>query len=76
MTAVLAPVEELAAGQHWEIGSCWLYCERDHVPVMWLGAAQWLGQHAPIYACEPCVRRLHAKVRLHLTCRDNPKGTP
>lgn len=72
MTTALAPVENLAADQHWEIGSCRLYCERDHVPVMWVGAVQWLGQHAPIMACDPCVRRLNAKLRAHLYTKDQP----
>lgn len=62
------------AEQHWITGECWLYCGRAHVPVMWLGSVQWLGQHAPLYACAPCVRSLNARVRAHLYTKDHHRG--
>ncbi|MCF6523782.1 hypothetical protein [Streptomyces sp. JJ36] len=59
-------------GQTWLVGECWLYCERQDVPVTWVGPAQWLGQHAPVYACAPCLQRLTAKVRAYLLHKDAP----
>ncbi|WP_435601416.1 hypothetical protein [Streptomyces sp. C10-9-1] len=29
--------------------------------MIWLGPVQWDGQHAPFYACEPCLDRLQAQ---------------
>ncbi|MFD8385199.1 hypothetical protein ACFV2X_42905 [Streptomyces sp. NPDC059679] len=47
--------------RRWTTGECWL-CERTAVRVLWLGPVQWDGVgHAPLYACEPCLRRLEAK---------------
>ncbi len=70
-TATLPRDPVWEAGQLWITGECWLYCERTDVPVMWLGPAQWLGYCAPLHACAPCVRRLNAKVRRHMSCRDS-----
>lgn len=47
--------------RRWATGECWL-CERSMVRVLWLGPVQWNGSHAPLYACEPCIRRLEAKL--------------
>ncbi|WP_432198886.1 hypothetical protein [Streptomyces sp. bgisy027] len=44
--------------RQWITGDCWLGCEGDGVPVIWLGPVQWDGQHAPFMACEPCLDRL------------------
>jgi hypothetical protein len=44
--------------RHLITGDCWLWCERTGVPVLYLGPVQVDGQHAPFYACEPCVDRL------------------
>ncbi|WP_326734872.1 hypothetical protein [Streptomyces sp. NBC_01022] len=43
------------------IGLCWR-CSADDVPDAWLGPVQSQehGQHAPIHACEPCMRRMEA----------------
>lgn len=45
----------------WITGDCWLGCGRTGVLVIWLGPVQWDGQHAPFYACEPCLARLKAQ---------------
>lgn len=50
----------------WVTGDCWLWCERTAVPVLWLGPLQWEGQHAPLYACEPCIHRLEQRVHAYL----------
>ncbi|WP_325052006.1 hypothetical protein [Streptomyces triticagri] len=31
------------------------------MPVLWLGPLQWDGQHAPVYACSPCLARIQAQ---------------
>lgn len=48
------------------IGACWLWCQRSDVPVWWLGPVRCEGQHAPLYACAPCTRRLDVKRLAHL----------
>ncbi|AZQ40037.1 hypothetical protein EJ357_47150 [Streptomyces cyaneochromogenes] len=47
--------------REWVTGACWLGCERADLPVIYLGPVQWDGQHAPFYACEPCLDRLKAQ---------------
>jgi len=51
--------------EQWWTGTCWLWCERDGVLVMWLGEARTEAESAPVYACGPCVERLAAKVQHH-----------
>ncbi|MFI0769232.1 hypothetical protein ACH4TQ_30730 [Streptomyces sp. NPDC021218] len=46
----------------WTNGSCWLWCERSEVLVLWLGPVQWEGGHAPLYACRQCLRYLETKL--------------
>ncbi|GAA3647717.1 hypothetical protein ACG5V6_08810 [Streptomyces chitinivorans] len=53
----------------WIRGSCWLWCRRDGVLVMWLGDARTEAESAPVYACGPCVEHLAAKVKRHATAR-------
>ncbi|MER6145917.1 hypothetical protein ABT174_38905 [Streptomyces sparsogenes] len=48
--------------RRWACGDCWLWCERTGIPVLWLGPVQWEGQHAPLYACQSCLRRLEEKL--------------
>ncbi|AKG41964.1 hypothetical protein H7827_25790 [Streptomyces sp. JH002] len=43
----------------WVLGRCWLWCGNRHTWVLWLGQARTTGHHAPLYACEECVDRLH-----------------
>jgi hypothetical protein len=47
--------------RRWITGDCWLGCERTGVRVIWLGPVQWDGQHAPFYACGPCLDGLKAQ---------------
>lgn len=56
------------------VGACWLGCERDQVPVIWLGPVQWDGQHAPFYACEPCLDRLKARALAYVMNRRPATG--
>jgi hypothetical protein len=64
----------------WVTGSCWLYCRRSDLPVMWIGTAQTAGVYAPLYACEQCLAVLSAMVWQHTRQRDlsalQPQGTP
>ena len=55
------PHREQQVSIRWITGDCWLGCGRTGVLVIWLGPVQWDGQHAPFYACEPCLDRLHAQ---------------
>ncbi|NEB75978.1 hypothetical protein G3I40_12210 [Streptomyces sp. SID14478] len=55
--------------REWITGECWLWCERTGVPVVWLGPVQWGGQHAPLYSCAPCLRRLETKAAHYLLTR-------
>ncbi|NSC21502.1 hypothetical protein FM076_09915, partial [Streptomyces albus subsp. chlorinus] len=47
--------------RQWVTGDCWM-CDSPDMWVLWLGP---LHSHAhgtaPIYACEPCIRRLEAR---------------
>lgn len=58
--------------QAWIGGECWL-CDGSGLPVIWLGPVQ--SQHhgqAPLYACEPCIRRLEARIAAFTAQRDLP----
>jgi hypothetical protein len=48
--------------RQWTNGTCWLWCERSDVVVLWLGPVQWEGGHAPLYACQQCIRYLERKL--------------
>ncbi|MDT0409072.1 MULTISPECIES: hypothetical protein [Streptomyces] len=49
----------------WVFGFCWR-CEAEDVPVLWLGPVQSDREGvAPLYCCDPCIRRLEALVALH-----------
>ncbi|GAA2446188.1 hypothetical protein [Streptomyces macrosporus] len=47
----------------WVVGDCWLWCRRTDTAVTWLGPVISWGTHAPLYACEECIRRLEEQVR-------------
>ncbi|WP_233221087.1 hypothetical protein [Streptomyces carminius] len=47
----------------WVTGDCWLWCGRTGTAVTWLGPVISWGTHAPLYACEDCIRRLEEQVR-------------
>ena len=52
--------------RRWTNGSCWLWCERSEVLVLWLGPVQWEGGHAPLYACWRCLRYLETRLLARL----------
>ncbi|WP_019548648.1 hypothetical protein [Streptomyces sulphureus] len=52
-----------------EGGECWR-CDRAGVPVLWLGPVQTDAGTAPFYACDPCVRRIEARVQEELAAQD------
>lgn len=56
----------------WVAGRCWLYCLRTGVRVTWVGPVHHDGAHAPMYACEPCLRVLAGLVRAHGLEQDAP----
>ncbi|WP_051816795.1 hypothetical protein [Kitasatospora sp. NRRL B-11411] len=45
----------------WVDGLCWLYCA-EWGRVMWVGRVTVAGADAPLFACEPCIRRLNSLV--------------
>jgi hypothetical protein len=51
----------------WITGDCWLGCRSTGVLVVLLGPVQWDGQHAPFYACEPCLDRHRAQALTYFT---------
>lgn len=55
---------------HWVVGRCWLYCLRPDTVVTWIGPAHHGGAHAPMYACDPCLRVLATLVHDHAAARD------
>ncbi|GAA2392581.1 hypothetical protein GCM10010420_16460 [Streptomyces glaucosporus] len=62
--AARAPEAEGGAGRcAWVLGDCWLWCRRTGTAVTWLGPVTSWGTHAPLYACEECIRRLEEQVR-------------
>ncbi|MER5863536.1 hypothetical protein [Kitasatospora sp. NPDC002040] len=46
-------------GNTWTTGRCWLYCGRDHVPVLWIGPVTVASATAPMFACASCISRLN-----------------
>lgn len=61
--------------REWTTGSCWLYCERDNVPVLWLGPVQEDGCTAHLFACRDCVARLRAKLWRYVDAKgQGPSG--
>ncbi|MDT0265799.1 hypothetical protein RM844_05790 [Streptomyces sp. DSM 44915] len=46
----------------WVLGPCWFFCGHRVTAVAWLGAVSTAGASAPLYACGPCLERLHAMV--------------
>ncbi|WP_405018108.1 hypothetical protein OHV05_15000 [Kitasatospora sp. NBC_00070] len=45
-------------GNEWTTGRCWLYCAREHVPVLWIGPVTVASATAPMFACASCISRL------------------
>jgi hypothetical protein len=59
----------------WIRGSCWR-CDNENVPVLWVGPAQWEGQHAPIYLCETCLAAVQRKIRSYFLHRRPNSADP
>ncbi|MEV7004636.1 hypothetical protein AB0N62_44705 [Streptomyces sp. NPDC093982] len=55
--------------REWVTGACWLGCERDCLPVLYLGPVQWDGQHAPFHACDDCLTRLQRQAMAYFLAR-------
>ncbi len=60
--AVLPGPPEEDDGNERVPGDCWLYCERESVPVLWLGPVTAAGGVlAGLLACAECIAVLHGK---------------
>ncbi|THA60178.1 hypothetical protein E6P78_27870 [Streptomyces sp. A0958] len=57
-------------GNAWVTGTCWLYCRREGVAVLWVGAVATPGATGDVYACGPCVAELARMVRVQAHVRD------
>ncbi|MFK0100943.1 hypothetical protein [Streptomyces sp. NPDC091040] len=57
-------------GNAWVTGACWLYCRREGVAVLWVGAVATPGATGDLYACGPCVTELARLVRAQVHVRD------
>lgn len=78
---VLSPDERPLPAQagdanDWVVGHCWLYCMRDGVPVVWIGAVTAPGGvTAPMTACGECVSQLATQTFQFAAQRDAPVRT-
>ena len=59
----------------WVTGRCWLYCQRQGAEVTWIGPVHHDGTHAPMYACDPCLRILAGLVHAHTAAGDRTPVT-
>lgn len=57
-------------GNPWVTGTCWLYCRREGVRVLWVGSVSTPGATGDVYACAPCVAELDHMVRVQSHDRD------
>ncbi|GHF77966.1 hypothetical protein GCM10017667_01650 [Streptomyces filamentosus] len=56
--------------QKWVTGQCWR-CDGTGLQVLWLGPAlSEVHGYAPLYACEPCTRRLEELISAYNARRD------
>ncbi len=66
-------------GNRWVTGSCWLYCRRRDVRVLWIGSVTTPGATGDVYGCGPCVAELAHMTRAQAHERDripdHPEGT-
>ncbi|GAA2635657.1 hypothetical protein [Streptomyces axinellae] len=58
----------------WVTGSCWLYCRREGVRVLWVGSVSTPGATGDVYACGPCLAELDHIVRVQAHGRDRGNG--
>ncbi|MCX3060802.1 hypothetical protein [Streptomyces beihaiensis] len=63
-------------GNAWLTGSCWLYCRRAGVPVLWVGSVTTPGAKGDVYACGTCLAELDHIVRLQAHGRDEAGALP
>ncbi|MFD4631889.1 hypothetical protein ACFVYR_27870 [Streptomyces sp. NPDC058284] len=59
-------------GNCWVTGSCWLYCRREGVRVLWVGSVHTPGATGDVYGCGPCLAELNHMVRVQSHGRDAP----
>ncbi|MER5496161.1 MULTISPECIES: hypothetical protein [unclassified Streptomyces] len=64
------PVARTGDGNAWVTGSCWLYCRREGVRVLWIGSVNTPGATGDVYACGPCLVELDRMVRSQTHDRD------
>ncbi|MEW2453508.1 hypothetical protein [Streptomyces albus] len=57
-------------GNAWLTGTCWLYCRREGVAVLWVGSVATPGATGDVYACGPCIAELDHMVRVQAYGRD------
>ena len=63
-------VAQTGDGNPWVTGVCWLYCRREEVAVLWVGAVATPGATGDVYACGPCIAELDHMVRVQAHGRD------
>ncbi|MFF8367277.1 hypothetical protein ACF05W_00335 [Streptomyces lydicus] len=51
-------------------GTCWLFCRREGVAVLWVGSVTTPGATGDVYACGPCLAELDHMVRVQAHDRD------
>ena len=56
----LLPAVARAGDETGAVGPCWFFCGHRVTSVVWIGALTTVGARAPLYACGPCLARLHA----------------
>ncbi|MFF6993557.1 hypothetical protein ACFY93_01135 [Streptomyces sp. NPDC008313] len=61
-------------GNAWVEGTCWLYCRRQGVAVLWVGTVTTPGATGDVYACGPCMAELDHMVRGQSHHRDGVVG--
>ncbi|SFK72563.1 hypothetical protein [Streptomyces pini] len=57
------------SGAQWTVGGCWLGCEREGVPVLWLGPVHTAAAIAPLYGCAECIARIEARAARYVDDR-------
>lgn len=67
-------VAQSGDGNRWVNGTCWLYCRREGVRVLWVGTVSTPGATGDVYACGPCVAELGHMVRVQSHDRDRATG--
>ncbi|WP_223832823.1 hypothetical protein [Streptomyces venezuelae] len=63
-------VAQVDDGNSWVVGTCWLYCRREDVRVLWVGSVRTPGATGDVYGCGPCLAELDHMVRVQSHGRD------